>query len=344
MSLMACALAATERLQLDLGGKTVLTEAATGPYAVTPVIAALAGATVYAYARTTRYGTSEEVFTETRELLRNLPRGADVRLVEEVTPDMVADADVITNSGHLRPLDGHMLRHARDTVVVPLMYEAWEWRDADVDLEYLKSRGIAIGATNERHPDVDVFGYLGEMAVKQIHDAGLTVYRNRFVLVCNNDFGPYIARTLSHLSDRVLVIDTDQHRDGYASLDIEWAGDFPNLRIPTSFRTSAAVILAAYPFDSTWFGPTGALSVTSLTTGLDEPFLLRYAGDVDTDLLTREGVGYFPPSVASGHMGVLPSAIGPEPIVRLQSAGLKVAELLMTGATMFNGVLLAEVI
>jgi hypothetical protein len=32
-----------------------------------------------------------------------------------------------------------------------------------------------------------------------------------------------------------------------------------------------------------------------------------------------------------GHMGILPSALGPEPIVRLQSGGLKVGQVLAGG-------------
>ena len=32
-----------------------------------------------------------------------------------------------------------------------------------------------------------------------------------------------------------------------------------------------------------------------------------------------------------GHMGVLPSAVGPEAIVRLQTGGLKVGEVLASG-------------
>jgi hypothetical protein len=32
-----------------------------------------------------------------------------------------------------------------------------------------------------------------------------------------------------------------------------------------------------------------------------------------------------------GHMGILPSALGPEPIIRLQVGGLKVGQLLVQG-------------
>ena len=37
------------------------------------------------------------------------------------------------------------------------------------------------------------------------------------------------------------------------------------------------------------------------------------------------------PAPRPGHMGVLPSAIGPEPIIRLQAGGLKVGQLLAAG-------------
>jgi hypothetical protein len=38
-----------------------------------------------------------------------------------------------------------------------------------------------------------------------------------------------------------------------------------------------------------------------------------------------------PEAPPPGHMGVLPSAVGPEPIVRLQAGGLKVGEVLARG-------------
>ena len=82
-------------------------------------------------------------------------------------------------------------------LVIPLMYEAWEWREADMDIQYIRKRGFKIGATNERHPEVDVFNYLGDMALKQIFDAGICPYKNKFILLCNNDFGPFIAKVIA---------------------------------------------------------------------------------------------------------------------------------------------------
>ncbi len=243
---------AVDRLQLNLTGKTVLTEAATGAYVVTPVLAALAGARVVAFTQNTRYGTVEDVRKLTFDQLH--AAGADaslVTIVEELTPEIIADADVITNSGHLRPLDQSKLQFAKNGAVIPLMYEAWEWRNADVDIEQVRTKNLKLGATNERHPDVDVFNYLGDMALKMIFDAGLCPYRNSFVLMCNNDFGPHIAQVLSRVCESLAVCDKKEHRSRYDHLPIDWIGDFPNFEVPSKFRYAEAILFTAYPFTDT---------------------------------------------------------------------------------------------
>jgi hypothetical protein len=57
--------AAIDRLALDLEGRTVPTEAATGAYAVTPVLAALAGAHVLALGNATRHASAADIRSAT---------------------------------------------------------------------------------------------------------------------------------------------------------------------------------------------------------------------------------------------------------------------------------------
>ncbi|MFN4313159.1 MAG: hypothetical protein ACK4E0_02615 [Chitinophagaceae bacterium] len=332
-----------KELDLRLSGLTVLTEAASGPYVVTPVLAALAGARVFAYSRTTRYGTVEQVFEATRQLAAEA--GVEVNLITEITPDIIASADIITNSGHLRPLDREKLQHAKDGLVIPLMYEAWEWRDADMDAAYIRERGFKLGATNERHPDIDVFNYLGDMAVRQIFDAGTCPYKNKFILLCNNDFGPYMAKVIARNCEMLAIIDKEENRDKYELSDnIRWIGGFPEIRIPAEFRDAEAVVFTAYPFDQVWIDKAGPLMVDSLKKQLDDPFVLRYAGDVNTEALKQAGIRYFPEHVHSGHMGILPSAVGNDPIIRLQAGGLKAAEALVTGQHFYKNLPIVELI
>ncbi len=332
-------------LQLDLKGKTVLTEAATGAYRVTPVLAAMAGAKVYAYSKNTRYGTVEEVFDATRSLagtFKFFP--LDIHYTDKLSPEIIEQADMITNSGHLRPLNEAILKHARDEMVIPLMYEAWEWREADMDIQYIRKRGFKIGATNERHPGVDVFNYLGDMALKQIFDAGICPYKNKFVLICNNDFGPFIAKVLAKVCDGLAVIDRNENKSKYNMDNIVWIGGFPEIKIPSHYKNAEAIIFTAYPFDQNWIGKDTPLSVELIKSEFCDPLILRYAGDIETTVLDKNQIRYFPALVHSGHMGILPSAIGEDPIIRLQSGGLKVGEQLLKNEKMFQGIQLVDAV
>ncbi|HEX9152586.1 MAG TPA: hypothetical protein VF842_10915, partial [Flavobacterium sp.] len=172
---------------------------------------------------------------------------------------------------------------------------------------------------------------LGDMAVKQIFDAGLCLYKNKFILICNNDFGPYIAKTISKICRRLAVIDKDENRHKYHSFDIDWIGNFPHVSIPEEYKDAEAVIFTAYPFDHKWIGKGCLINTDNLKAGLDHPFILRYAGDVDCHEMDRSGISYFPEFVSPGHMGILPSAVGYDPIIRLQAGGLKVGEALLSG-------------
>jgi hypothetical protein len=333
-----------QALGLNLKGKVVLTEAATGAYVVTPVLAALAGAKVFAFSKNTSYGTFNEVVEKTKEVYKN-GNSLDITFIDSLTPEIIAKADIITNSGHLRPLDKQMLRHAKDTVVIPLMYEAWEWREADMDINYIRQRGFKVGATNERHPEVDVFNFLGDMAVKQIFDAGLCLYKNRFVLVCNNDFGPHIARAVSSMCDGLAVIDLESNKHRYQLDKVRWIGGFPALNIPEDYRDAEAIIFTAYPFDKSWIGEAGEqITTREIKEHFSDPYILRYAGDVDNLALDAAAIRYFPRSVSSGHMGILPSAIGYDPVIRLQAGGLKAGEALTSGNYFHQNIPILELI
>src|SRR5213596_775207 len=83
--------AAVERCHLDLAGRVVLTEAATGAYVVTPVVAARAGAArVYAMTRTTPHGSVGEVERQTLELARVLGVAGRIDIITERSAATVA--------------------------------------------------------------------------------------------------------------------------------------------------------------------------------------------------------------------------------------------------------------
>src|SRR5208283_1396101 len=154
-----------ENLSLNLRGYRVLTEAATGYYAVTPVLAALAGAEVLALARDSRYGSGTQAGFEVDRLARAAGLSNRIRVTDRITDQDIAGADLVTNCGHLRPLDRGFVEKMGVASVIALMYEAWEFRARDVDLLACRERGVRVVGTNERHSRLRVFDYLGMLAV-----------------------------------------------------------------------------------------------------------------------------------------------------------------------------------
>jgi hypothetical protein len=301
--------AAIRRLGLELDRHAVLTEAATGAYAVTPVLAALAGARVFALANATRYASADEIEEATLGLAETAGVRDCIELIYEKSPAILGRIDVVTNSGQVRPIDRTMVPHLKSTCVVPLMYEAWEYRSADVDLDACRSRGIVVAGTNEQHPAVDVFSFLGMLAVRQLHDAGIAVHGSNIVSLCDNDFAPFITSGLQscgakvsharHLTQHVLTPPCD------------------------------AIVVALKPDDGVVLTAADADLLRKHAPGT---VVVQYWGDVDRKALAQARIPIWPPQEPlAGHMAVLPSAIGPEPIVRLQAGGLKVGELLARG-------------
>lgn len=301
--------AAIDRCHLDLSGLTVLTEAATGAYVVTPVLAAMAGADVYALAAGTAYASSEEIQKLTAELARLGAVTDRTRLVYHKDHAVVGEANIVTNSGQVRPIDAEMITHMKPSSVIPLMYESWEYRHSDVDLQACRARNIVVAGTNERHPDVDVFSFLGQMAVMQLHDAAVAVRGSHILLLCDNDFGPFIVRDLKNAGADV----AESHRLA--------ANGIP--------RECDAVILAMRPREVPVFTDGDARLLSQKAPGA---VLVQYWGDADRAALVAAGVPVWPSEAPrAGHMGILPSDVGPEPIVRLQAGGLKVGQVLARG-------------
>jgi hypothetical protein len=300
--------AAIRRLSLELAGHAVLTEAATGAYAVTPVLAALAGAHVFALANTTRYGSADEIEKATLGLAHLAGVGDRIEFIYEKSPAILGGIDIVTNSGQVRPIDKTTVSYLKPSCVVPMMYEAWEYRPADIDLDACRSRGIRVAGTNEQHPAVGVFPFLGLLAVRELHDAGIAVHGSHIVSLCDNVFAPFIRNSLQscgakvsearRLTQQILAPDCD------------------------------AIVVAMKPGGDPVLTAADADLICKQAPGT---VVVQY-WDVDRKALAHARIPVWPPQEpAAGHMAVLLSAIGPEPIVRLQAGGLKVGEVLARG-------------
>ena len=299
--------AAIERLDLSLHGCTVLTEAASGAYSVTAVLAAMAGADrVFAFTRTTRYGTAEQIAEATRRLAELSGARHPIHVITGDYREAAAQADIVTNSGHLRPIGAETVARMKPDAVIPLMFERWEYRPEDLDLEACRRRGILVAGTNERHPAVDVFSYLGILAAKQLMDAGVSVIGSRILVLCDNPFHPYLESGL---------------RGAGACVDCVAA-----LARAARYNRYDAIVVSLDPRTECGLPASDARLIAESWPGA---VVTQFTGNLDRDALVAAGVPLWPAQAPShGHMGILLSDIGPESIIRLQAGGLKVGEVL----------------
>lgn len=308
---------AISRLNLNLKGLKIVTECATGIYACTPVIALLAGVKkVVTYGRDSKFGKFYSAKEDVITLLQNL-NAPSLNLIitnnQKELIDHIKDADIITNSGHLRPLDRHKLENMKVNAVIPLMYEAWEFRETDIDISFCKEKSIKVAGTNERHPNVGVFDYLGTLVVKALIDTGMEIVNNKYLLICDNDFKEYIAKTLLSMGAEVQFYPT---RD-LVGLD--------------------GIIFAHTPAIC-----GGKLKINYDYLPKEVPICLQLFGDVNRNFFNTKWIPKVEPD--EGHMGLYLSDLGVETVVRLQAGGLKVAELLFADKTTLNGIELVQIL
>ena len=181
---------------LDLSGLTVLTEAATREYAVTPAIAAAAGARVYAFATDKDAEVTVNTFADMCGVRER------VEVITEKRRMVVEQADIITNLGGLRPLDKAMIQMMKPGALILCMHESWEARDEDVDIKACEAAHIPVVYADEG----ELFNYCGALCVKLLLEAGIEIYRSRIVVVggiCK--FGDIAATFLEAMGAEVVM-------------------------------------------------------------------------------------------------------------------------------------------
>src|SRR5215203_5882334 len=157
---------AIERVSLNLSGMRVLTEAASREYSLTAVIAALAGAEVWALTGHSTYATVAEVQRQVTTVAQLV--GVDAANIKVITDRtaLPTEIDLITNLGWVRPIDEKLISRLSARGVISYMCEAWEFRKGDVDVESCTRIGVPVGGVEEDFDGLNVFRSTGQLALK----------------------------------------------------------------------------------------------------------------------------------------------------------------------------------
>lgn len=298
---------------LDLSGLVVFTEAASGDFIYTPIIAAMAGAKmVYAITADSKYASKEEVEKDTMLFAKLC--GVENKICIVFDKNKIKEADIVTNLGFVRPIDKDTINMMKKNSVIPYMCEAWEIRKDDVDIKYCKEKGIPVMGTNENYLGLDVFNFCGPLALKMLFDTGIEVYKSKIVIVSSDNFGQIIYNTLSKLSSDVLLI---------KNLNEEYH-EF--------LRDSDALIIADYTSSMVFIEENASIigiSGKKLKSLSNFITVVQFAGIVDIKDLIKNHINFYPNyQVGNFRMGKTLAYLGPKPIIDLHCAGLKVGELM----------------
>jgi hypothetical protein len=305
-----------DRLELSLSGLTVLTEVGTNYYLYTPIIAALAGAKrVYAWTGDTPYGLGSETIKKCKELAKKLDVLDRIEFSNnKQNIQHIESANIITNSGFLRPIDKNFLRYVNSKkCVVSLMFEAWEFRESDLDLQACRKANIKVAGTWENHPSIKVFNATGHLAVKLIMEAGFEVYGNNIAVWSADDFGITAAKELKNLgaSSVLLTADKAELLSALSQLDFIYFCD--------------------YAGNISLIGPDGILdfdNIKEINPGIG---IVHLFGDIDIKECVNHCLRVYPHK--NGHPQIMTETLaylGPDPFLNLTIAGFKVGEYLIS--------------
>lgn len=303
------------KLNLDLSNLKILTEVGSNYYKYTPIIAAMAGAEkVFAWTRDTSYGAADTIIEDCFKILRYCNLEDRVEFFNgRLNETHLTSADIITNSGFIRPLDENKLKHIRKNAVIPLMYEKWELRNSDIDVTYAQSKGIKIAGTWENHPSIRVFEYVGSLAVKMALTAGFEIFKNKIVVWSDDSFGEVTQQAFLSMGAKEVILTT--------SFD----------HLVNVIRETDFIFICDYDEDRK-YGDPEFFDIFKLLK-LNAYFgIVHLYGNIEYDSISSSVTVVYPHTNGkASQMSFTLGHLGLNPIIDLQVAGFKVGEEMIKG-------------
>ncbi len=309
-----------DRLELDLRGMNVLTELASGNYIVTPIIACLAGAKkTFVVSENSHYGSIEELreyLSEVCELM-----GIDNTRIQYVQEKktVARDVNIVTNSGFVRPILDDFICKLPSEAAISLMFESWEYRKEDVDLNSCYLNNIPVMAVNENDSRLNIFRYVGLIALKILLENEIEVYKSRIALLSSGEYKKNIFDVLKSNGAEIdcfdevdiMKLDNNVYYDG----------------IIVAIQDSAKCLLTRYE--------ASFLKETRFRNAI----LVHIAGEIDYDWISECQIRKIPTKETKAHyMTLTTDYVGVRPVIELNAGGLKVGQRLVEGMRLYGNV------
>ena len=91
----------------------------------------------------------------------------------------------------------------------------WEYRMGEIDFSSCERNEVVVMGTNETHPDLLMFDYLGPLCAKKLFDLSIEIFNSKILIIGGGKFGINIAKYLVKWGSEVLIIcDEDKEITG----------------------------------------------------------------------------------------------------------------------------------
>lgn len=292
------------KFNINLKGKKVLTEAASGNYVCTPILSALAGAEVFAIAKDSKFGTIQQVRKDVLNAAKRLKIENQISIINYFDEIPLGELDVVTNTGFVRPINKALIDKLNSFCVIPLMWEPWEFRPDEIDLEYAINKGLKIYGTNESDQRLQTMNYIGLIVLKLLIQEKKYANNSRILVVGCEKFNNSIEHILKKGNFNVTSFSTDE----FSKVDIAY------------FDT---IVISEIVSPLLLIGSSSDALIQSSSLSADQ-LIIHIAGYVEFKGIPSK---HYPEKPAStGHMSYTVDFIDPVAVFDLHAAGLKVAE------------------
>ena len=304
---------AVSKFDISLNRYSVLTEAASGYFVVTPLLAAMGGAErVFAMVRDSKYGRADEIARYTLWLAEKLGVKDRIEILFSRNDTRIGEADIVTNLGFVRPIDAELIGRLKEGVSISLMWETWEFRPQDLDLGLCRSLKIPVLGTNEHHPNLKIFCYIGHVVLKLLYELEIEVFKSMVIIVGTGEFAEEARDTLSRvgaITERINV------------------SELAAARGKELIRQADALVLMEHYDRQLLLGKNGLISAKELHDLNPSIAIAHVCGGTSRIDLENMGMRFLPRDIApTGYMSVSTTYVGPRPVIELHAAGLKVGQ------------------
>ena len=305
---------------LNLSNLNIYTEAASNNYFFNPILALKAGARkVFAQSKDSIYGKSTNILNLLYKNAKELNLHHNLEILNSRNHKCLSESDIITNSGFVRPIDKNLILSLKKTAVIPLMWETWEYRKDDFDLDECKKNSILVLGTKETEYPCDMTLYMGKLAIKLLKHL---YYDESKILLIGRDPSPagHIYNELLKIKKEVTFVSSTKRSNikynEFKKYFLQYGSEYK------------FIILADFMSDQSLIGEDGLITFKEIENINPQIKIGIISGSFDIKGLFNSSLEFYPKNFPNENykMKYHLSELGVEPVLKLFAAGLKVGQ------------------